>query len=155
VDASSAIFLDPILISEKLPEYQGWNAMLLHAEACHILLDAELRARVQGLNIILKTTMRVKEETEERLRLYKETGYEICCYFMFAAPETAAKRAMDRFVEAEKRGEKAPYYDLESIFRSTTNEATFDAVKGSFEYWALYNNNKGPSPNLVAQGGLN
>lgn len=115
VDASRAIFLDPILISEQLPEYQGWNAPLFHAEACDILLKAESKARVQGLNIILKTTMRVQEETESRLRLYKETGYEIYCYFMYAAPLTAANRVTDRFLEGKKRGNKAPYYDVESI----------------------------------------
>lgn len=35
---------------------------------------------------------------------------------------------------------------------STTNEVTFDAIKDSFDYWAVYDNNDGPSPNLVAQG---
>ena len=150
IDRSGSIFLDVMEIVERLPEYQGGNAMLLYQEAYDIFLQAESKARSQMLNIIVKSTMRVKEEAEAWLRLYKQAGYSTCGYYMYASPKVAAERALRRWTEADARGEKAPYLKIGYILGSTTNEATFDALKPMLDLWALYEN-MGSAPTLVAK----
>ena len=94
--------------------------------------------------------MRVKEEAEGWIGLYKQAGYRTCGYYMFVSPDVASERALRRWAQAEDRGEKAPYVEIEYILRSTTNEATFDAVKPMMDTWALYEN-MGSAPKLIAK----
>jgi hypothetical protein len=54
--------------------------------------------------------MRVKEEAEGWLRLYKQAGYRTCGYYMFVSPDVAAERAVLRYAEAEHRGEKRRHF---------------------------------------------
>jgi len=132
------------------PKYEGWNAMQFYAEAYEVFLRAESQARARMVNMIVKSTMRVKEEAEGWISLYKRAGYRTCGYYMFVSPDVAAKRALLRYAESEDRGEKAPYVEIEYILRSTTNEATFDAVKPMMDTWALYEN-RGSAPKLFAK----
>jgi hypothetical protein len=124
--------------------------MLLYHEAYDVFLQAETKARSQMLNIIVKSAMRVKEEAEAWVRLYKQAGYSTCGYYMFASPDAAAERALRRYTEADARGEKVPYFKIDYILSSTTNETTFDALKPMLDSWALYEN-IGSAPNRVAK----
>ena len=161
LDRSRAIFLDVIEIAAQLgdpkyfpegvdtsswPTYEGWNVMQFYAEAHHVFLQEEATARLQMVNIIVKSTMRVKEEAEAWVRLYKQAGYWTCGYYMYASPIVAADRALLR----SARGEKAPYFNADYILRSTTNEATFDAIMPMLDTWAVYDN-MGSAPTLVAK----
>ena len=132
------------------PKYEGWNAMQFYQEAYEVFLQAESQARARMVNVIVKSTMRVKEEAEGWLRLYQQAGYRTCGYYMFVSPDVAAKRAVLRYAEAEEHGEKAPYVEIDYILRSTTNETTFDAVKPMMDTWALYEN-MGSAPKLAAK----
>jgi predicted ABC-type ATPase len=137
VDSKSAIYLNSDDFKEALPEYQGWNAALLHEEASHILVMAEHLARDHGLNVIVDGTMRTSKQTEARTSLYKSAGYEVRGYYMHVPPEEAAKRALERFVRG---GERGRYVPPEYAAGSVTNEQSFDKAKEHMDHWEVYDN---------------
>lgn len=151
VDASKAIMLNSDTFKEMLPEYQGWNAALMHDEATDIFNRADEIARGAHLNVIYDATMRTESSSAKRLADLQLAGYDVKGYYMFTAPQEAASRALGRFMRGGKNGRYVP---LDVILGSTTNERTFDNIKGSFSDWAIYDNNQlGQAPRLVAKKG--
>lgn len=151
VDASKAIYLNSDDFKEQLPGYEGWNAAAYHEESSEILAKAEQIAAGAKLNIIYDATMKTQTSAAERLAKLQTEGYDVKGYYMFASPETAAHRAVGRFIRG---GEKGRYVPPRIVLGSTTNERTFDALKPSFSDWAIYDNNGGPgsAPKLIAKG---
>lgn len=149
VDASKAIMLNADLIQESLPGYEGWNAALYHEEASDILNQAERTALAGRLNVIYDGTMRTEKNAAARIGLLQKAGYDLKGYYMFASPETAANRALSRFMAGGKGGRYVP---LDVVLGSTTNEQSFDNLKKHFSDWEIYDNN-GPTfgPKLVAR----
>ncbi len=82
------------------PKYEGWNAMQFYQEAYEVFLQAESQARARMVNVIVKSTMRVKEEAEDWIGLYKQAGYRTCGYYIFVSPDVASERALRRWAEA-------------------------------------------------------
>lgn len=142
------IVFDNDKIKSMLPEYQGWNAALVHEEASHIFNLADNAARAMGLNVVHDATMKTAKNSEAFIEAYVRSGYQVEGYYMFVPPEIAAQRAIDRF---RTRGRFVP---PGYVMASRGNEKSFDQVKGSFAKWGLYNNNvpRGTPPQLVASG---
>jgi predicted ABC-type ATPase len=157
VDASKAIVLNPDDFKAALPEYQGWNAALLHEEASHITERAERMARKLGLNVVHDATMRTEGSAAKRVHEFKSAGYRIEGHYMHAPPETSAERAIGRFLRGGPTGR---YVAPEYTFTSRSNERTFDALKPQFDRWTIYDSSGHgyhgtgeKPPRLVARGG--
>ena len=146
VKKDNYIYINSDDIKEMLPEYEGWNAGLLHEEASDIVEDLDARAHRFGLNVIHDATLKTEKNVRKLHEKYIEAGYEVSGYYMFASPLTAATRAIKRF---DRTGRFVPpQYSLSSL----TNEATFDSLKNEMANWAVYSNNvDGQEPKLVAQ----
>ena len=61
--------------------------------------------------------------------------------------QMAAERAVDRAL-----GETRRYVPVNIVLKNTTNERSFDAIKGRFTRWRFYDNrvSRGTDPELVA-----
>jgi HK97 family phage portal protein len=150
VDRSKTLVLDNDEIKSKLPEYQGWNAGQLHEEASDIFNRVDAMARAAGLNVAHEATMKTAGNAAKFVKAYQDAGYRTEGYYMFVPPEVATERAVGRFM-----GDGGRYVPPAYVMASRSNEASFDAIKGGFDKWAVYNNNvaKGLPPVLVAKGG--
>lgn len=145
VDGSRVLKLDSDAIKEKLPEYQGWNAAMVHREASEIFSRIDETARKYGLNVVHDATMRTPDR--EYFDKYQQAGYNIDGYYMFLPPEKAAERAVGRFL-----GESGRYVPISYIMGSTTNEKSFDEAKANFRNWKIYDNDvpRGQPPRYVS-----
>ena len=149
VDKSKFITIDPDAVKEKLPGYQGWNAGLFHEESSDISQMIADRCTELGLNLIYDATMRTQASVDKKIDKLKKLGYDVEGYYMFASPETAARRAVDRFNSSGR------YVPPEYVLSSTTNEQSFDGVKSKFKKWAVYDNDSPEfKPKLFASGGM-
>lgn len=148
VDSSKALLLDSDKIKSLLPEYQGWNAALLHEEASHILDKADDRSVQLGINTIHDGTLKTEANVAARIAKYRSADYEVNGYFVHTTPATAANRALGRFMRG---GETGRYVPPGVILGNKTNEQSFDSLKSGFKHWQLYDNN-GKAPKLIAQG---
>lgn len=136
IPADKAIYLNSDDVKAALPGYQGWNAPLLHDESSDITNAAEKRARGRGLNVILDGTMGNMAALDKRIADYKQDGYRISGHFMRVKPETAAKRALERFVRG---GPKGRYVPPEMLLG---HDATpnFTRARGKMDSWEVYDN---------------
>lgn len=156
----NALYLNSDDIKESLPEYQGWNAALLHEEATDIFNKVDAQARELGVNIVHDSTMKNGTSAMARLSDYKAAGYNLEGHYMFAPPQQAATQAMGRFTrgtaklspEERAEGKTGRMVPPSYILGSTSNEHTFDQAKGMFSKWTIYSNVSG-SPTLYAKGG--
>ena len=147
IDPSTAIYINNDDFKSALPEYQGWNAALLHEEASEIGDTIEQLSREHGLNVILDATMKSGHPMVRRFEAYKAAGYRVEGHYMYASPATAAQRALERFVRGGETGRfVAPEYSL----GSTSNETTFDVIRDRMDKWEIYDNS-GMTPKLHAR----
>lgn len=156
IDARKSMVLDSDEIKGKLPEYKGWNAAQLHEEASDIVAMIDRRAGALGLNVVLDGTLK-STSILKRVEVYQATPshkYEMEGFYMYASPETAARRAMGRF-KTKKGDFSGRFVPPEVILGNTKNESNFDAMTPNFRRWAVYDNNEeGRSePRLVQRGG--
>lgn len=153
-DTTHALVLDSDAIKGMLPEYQGWNAALLHGEAGDIFNEMDATARTLGLNVIHDTTLRTDASFKYYAAAYKAAGYDLKGYYMFAPPQVAAERAIQRFVSPPPAGSRAGstgrFVPPEIVLASTDNEKTFDSIKSGMKDWAIYSAMTNPAT-LVAR----
>ena len=146
VSADKAIYINSDDVKAALPEYQGWNAALLHEESSDVAREAEQQARDRGLNVILDGTMSGKGSLERRMAVYAGAGYKIAGHYMQVKPETSVKRALERFVRGGPQGRfVVPQYIL-----AGDNLKNFEAVRSRMDSWEMYDN-EGDKPKLVAE----
>lgn len=152
------LVLDNDSIKAMLPEYRGYNAGLVHEEASAIFDRVDGMARELGINIAHDCTMKTYISAQRRVDAYKEKGYKFKALYMFAPPQEAAQRAIGRFMQKPPQG--APegstgrYVPPSYVLGSTTNEASFDALKENADSWAIYKSydTKEPfKPEIVAE----
>ena len=145
-----SVVLDADDFMAKLPEYEGWNAPALIAEATDIVESALDKARLMGLNVVLDATMRSAEGAIAKIAAFRAAGYRIEAHYMFLPREEAAKRAVARSL-----GKSKHYVPIEAVLANTTNETTFDQIRPLVDKWSVWDNNvpEGQDPKLIAQGG--
>jgi predicted ABC-type ATPase len=145
VPSEKAIYLNSDDVKAALPEYEGWNAALLHAESSDIGRTAEHYAQAHGLNVILDGTMGDMAALDKRVADYKKAGYRVEGHFMRVTPETSAKRALERFVRGGDTGRFVP----PAMLLKHNASANFDKAKGAMDEWEMFDN-EGKAPTLVA-----
>jgi predicted ABC-type ATPase len=141
------LYLNSDDIKAKLPGFAGWNAGLLHEESSHVSDQIERIARELGLNIIYDATLKSEGSAVQRINESEAAGYNIEGVFVHTTPYTSATRAMARAVKSGR------YVPPSYILGSTSNERTFDAVKGRMHKWVLFDNKGSFSPKKIASGG--
>lgn len=152
VDGSKMFLIDADDIKSKLPGYEGWNASAYHEESSDILALVDARARALGINTVLDATMKSEASSALRMADYESAGYEVEGYYMYAAPEEAATRAMSRYSKGGTFSGR--FVPPEIILGNVNNEKNFDKLSSGFRKWAVYDNNTlGQSPKLVSRSG--
>lgn len=150
VDGSKMFLIDADDIKSKLPGYEGWNASAYHEESSDILALVDDRARALGINTVLDATMKSEASSAMRMAVYESAGYEVEGYYMYAAPEEAATRAMSRYSKGGTFSGR--FVPPEIILGNVNNEKNFDTLSSGFRKWAVYDNNTlGQSPKLVSR----
>jgi uncharacterized protein len=151
VNGDTSILIDSDAIKAKLPGYEGWNASSFHEESTHILNMVDQRAMALGVSTIHDATLKSEATSAMRMAQYEAAGYEIEGYYMYAAPETAATRALSRY--SKKGTFTGRFVPPEIILGNTNNEKNFDKMSGGFRKWAVYDNNAEGSagPKLVSR----
>lgn len=152
VDKSKSILIDADSFKQALPEYEGWNAALLHEESDYLVNRSAEIASELGLNVIFDATLKSESTVLKRIEQFTDT-HDVHGYYMFASPETACARAMMRFKRGTEKDGKGRYVPPEVIMANRDNEKNFDAAIPKFAKWGVYDNNSGSGPQHVASGG--
>ena len=145
-----ALYINSDDVKSALPEYQGWNAALLHEESSYVGTAMETYARDNRLNMIVDATLKSESTTDMRIALAKAAGYKISGHYMYASPATAAERALGRFVRGNETNGNGRFVLPEYSLGSVTNETSFDKHRADMDYWEVYDN-MGDKPNLHAR----
>ena len=147
IDKNKFFVIDNDEIKKLIPEFKGWNAGQIHEEASSIFELMTRFARRKGLNIVHDSTLRSTGTAVKRISGFRTHGYKTEGYYMFLPRQDAAVRAVKRAVGETKR-----YVPTNIVLENTTNEATFDALRASFDRWQFYDNQVpfGVDPTLIA-----
>lgn len=151
-DPSRFIVLDNDHIKSLLPEYEGWNAWQVHEESSDLFDEITDLAEKMGLNIVHDATMKTTDKAVALVQRFNESGYNTEAHYMHLPRQEAAKRAVSRFLHG---GENGRYVPVKLVLSNTTNEASFDAIKGLVHKWSFRDNNvpKGSQPILISESG--
>lgn len=147
LDTKHAIYIGADDLMAELPGYKGWNAALTHEEGSDIANLAEKLAKSRGLNVIYDGTMGNLPNSIKRLEEFKNAGYKEEAVYVYAPPQTAARRAAERFMKTGR------YVPPERSSQSLSNEGNFDKVKDRLNRWRIYDNSGEGGPTLYAEGG--
>jgi Zeta toxin/Collagen triple helix repeat (20 copies) len=141
IDTKKFVVLNNDDVKEKLPEWKGWNAALLHEESSEIGQRAERIAFGAKVNIVIDGTMKSAGSLEARIKDAKAAGYEVHGKYMYTSPEKSAERALSRFVRGNEKNGAGRYVPPAYSLGSTSNEASFDKVSSEFATWEVWDNN--------------
>lgn len=151
-EPNRCIVFDADHIKSMLPEYEGWNAGVVHEESSYILESALVMAKIYGVNIVFDATMKTAKSAVDKVKSFKDAGYRTEAHYMHLPRQEAAKRAVKRFLDG---GESGRYVPIDVVLRNTGNEASFDKVSKMVDAWSFRDNNvaKGEKPILISQNG--
>jgi hypothetical protein len=157
-DASKTITINTDDYKAELPEFEGWNAALVHEESSDIAERAHDIARDRGLNVTFDATLKSPDTITRLVNGYEKAGYRIEGYFMHTAPQVSAVRALNRFNKpnpGQALSRKNRYVPPSYVLKSVNNEKVFDSLTPRFAKYGIYDNNSGNGPKLVKSGGHN
>jgi predicted kinase len=154
IDKSTFVELNSDDIKEKLPEYVGLNATLLHEESADIYDRAKEIARQLGINTILDATLKNTNKAKEDMELWRASGYNVQLLATNLDYEYAVQRATDRAIHKIEDGNPR-VVAVELVANNT--EKVNQSVRNLQAYadaYALYDTNvpKGADPVLISQG---
>lgn len=140
---SNFIHLDSDRIKGMLPEYEGWNAGLLHEESS-LILERIMEKAIEGnYNVIYDATLKTYSSAEEIVRSFEDLGYNSRIIFADVPMETAMHRAINRFF-----GESGRYVPLHYLAtHDQKNVATLNGLKDlvdEWEHWDTSGHNEPP-----------
>jgi predicted ABC-type ATPase len=132
-------------------ELTGWNpekAGLFHQESGDVLETIIAGAREKGLNIVIDATLKTTRGAVKYMDQFVASGYRAEGFYMYLPRQEAAVRAVRRALNPASRR----YVPVDIVLSNTTNEASFDAIKGRMERWRFYDNQvpRGQDPTLIA-----
>lgn len=142
------IVLDADAIKEELPEYEGWNAFLLHEESSELFDRITDIALALGLNLVHDATLKTTDKALALVARVKAAGYRVEVHYMYLSRRAAAERAVARFL-----GKSGRFVPPEVVLSNTRNEVSFEAVKDSADAWSFRDNDVPPEqpPFLVSE----
>jgi phage-related protein (TIGR01555 family) len=152
VDRNKTLVIDADHFKSQLPEYQGWNAGLVHEESSDLVDSAAKLAKQLGINVTFDQTMKSGSSAPKRMAQFEDT-HELHGHYMHAAPHVAADRALGRY---KGGGEKGRFVPPEFVLGAHGNEKNFDDITSKLHSWSIYDNNGARgAPKLLAKGGKN
>jgi predicted ABC-type ATPase len=162
IDRSQYLTINPDDLKEEMarrgmiPDVKDLSPMeasdLVHAESSYLARQLALRAYADGKNVIWDITMSTKESTVRRMSELRAAGYtQVDGLFVDIPVETSIKRTDSRHREGHDQyctgdGLGGRYVPPEVIKRQedakwgSQNRKTFEAVKGNFNDWSIYDN---------------
>jgi predicted ABC-type ATPase len=139
-----------------LPDIEGLSPMeasdLAHEESSYLAKRLARRAEADGMNLIWDITMASQDSTAGRMESLREAGYaQVDGIFVDIPIEVSIKRTESRHREGYEKylsgvGPGGRFVPPEVIRSqgdkewSSQNRRTFEAVKGSFSSWRVYDN---------------
>lgn len=150
-DPDKAIVLDADHIKSQLPEYEGWNAAQVHQESSDIFEQITDMAAQLGLNMVHDATLKTTTSAVDKVKQFRDRGYQVEAHYMHLPRQEAAKRAVSRFLGKTQR-----YVPVDVVLSNTTNETSFDAVRKLADKWSFRDNNvpQGSEPVLISESGV-
>ena len=133
LDTQGFVHIDSDAVKAQFPEYEGWNAALLHEEADLVVQAVLGRAVDEGRNIVLDSTMKTGSTARAMVSMLEELGYSSRAIFASVPLETAMTRVVERF-ESGGRFVDPAYV----VTHDEKNVATFTTLKGIVDSWSLY-----------------
>lgn len=142
VDMKDYVNINADEMKEKLPEYNGENAIMVHEESSHMAKRATQAAMSNRQNLILDATMGTEGHQEDggmvgQIKRLKDQGYDVQVMFMDVDVETSVHRSMNRYKTANEQGQDARYVPGR-VIRKTADEEygskprkTYEAIKKS------------------------
>jgi predicted ABC-type ATPase len=147
-DLEGSVHIDSDWVKEQLPEYEGWNAALIHDEASDIIASAMSRARAEHYSVVYDTTMKTTQETINFVNAAKEAGYSAHVIYVDVPMKMSMRRAISRFMDPKSGRYVSPYYIASNDGK---NVGTFGTLKGLVDTWEHWDNaTPGGRPTLVA-----
>lgn len=136
IDIRDKIVLNSDLVKAAMPEYEGWNAAIVHRESSYLLKEIERRSREMGLNVIIDGTLQGVAKQSANILKYTEANYAVEGYYMHLPRHEAAFRAVFRSIKKDD----PRYVPLEIILTNVDNEAAFDNLTKLFRRWGVWDN---------------
>lgn len=175
IDRSNYLTINPDSFKEELakhgmvPEISGLSPMeastLTHEESSYLARQLALKALADGKNVLWDVTMSSSSSTSRRIDELRTNGsQQIHGIFVDIPIETSVarmgerhRRGHDRFLAGEGLGGR---YVPAEVIRSpadteygSVNRRTFDALKGQFDSWAIYDNSAAGRPAVLMERG--
>ena len=147
LDKKKYVVLDNDEIKQKLPEYRGYNASLLHRESSDIYDAIILKAMPSRKNMILDATLRNTSKAKDMINLFKQAGYEIKLYGTQLSKEHTVTRVTHRAIH------RGRYVPPEYVIRNTDkiNKSVRDLTPYVDEY-RIYDTTEFGNPTIVMEG---
>jgi predicted ABC-type ATPase len=151
--SSRCIVLDADEIKRRLPEYEGWNAAVLHEESSDLLGVILQYCQTLRLNVVLDATMKSGGGVLRKAQEFKLAGFRVEAHFMYLPRQHAAKRAVERF--CDQKNQYGRYVPIKVILQNTSNESNFDTLRPYLDAWSFWDNNvsSGNPPQYVSGEG--
>ena len=144
------VHVDSDKVKQMLPEYEGWNASLLHEESSEIS-ERVMREAVSGnYNVIYDATLKTESSARRIVNSFEERGYDSKIIFTQVPMATAMNRAVKRFFGTTQRYVPLSYLATHDL----KNLGTLESLKGIADSWELWDNSReGKPPILLGRGG--
>jgi len=144
------VHIDADIIKGMLPEYEGWNAALLHDESSAIVEQIFQRCVERRLPVMYDATLRSATSGEGIVNALEDIGYNTRLIYVDVPIEESMRRVLSRFASGTGRY-VSPFYVATHDGRNLLN---WEALKGQVDAWEHWDNGQpqGQRPTLVAQG---
>lgn len=147
----AGVHIDSDRIKTMIPEYEGWNAALVHEESSAIVQELFRRATNDGHNIIYDATLKTTSKAEALIQGFQDRGYEVNVVYVDIPMADAMERAVNRFVNEGGRYVSPMYIAT----HDSKNLKTLATLRNMVDYWEHWDNSQplGQPPTLLASGG--
>lgn len=145
---SNHVRVDSDQIKSMLPEYEGWNATLLHEESSEISATIINRSIEGNYNVIYDATLKTESSAKRLVTSFEDRGYKSKIIFTQVPMETAMTRAVNRFFGPSKRYVPLSYLATHDL----KNLGTLESLKSVSDSWELWDNSvHGEAPTLIGK----
>jgi predicted ABC-type ATPase len=144
--------IDSDKIKTMFPEYEGWNAALLHEESSAIVQEIFRRATSEGRDIVYDATLKTTNKAEGLITGLQDSGYGVNVIYVDVPMAMAMERAINRFATQGGRY-VSPMYIATHDSKNVKTLATLRDNVNSWEHWDN-SQPKGGEPTLLATGGM-
>lgn len=144
--------IDSDKIKTMFPEYEGWNASLLHEESSAIVQEIFRRSTEEGRDIVYDATLKTTTKAEDLVAGLQDMGYGVNVIYVDVPMAMAMDRAINRFATQGGRYVSPMYIAT----HDSKNVKTLATLRDSVNSWEHWDNSqpKGGEPTLLATGGM-